>query len=411
MTGPKGALAHRLVTEVFPDFPDMRFVVVGEPVGETLRSAAKPNVSFRGWIYDLPGFFAGVDLVIGSGRVALEAMQSGVPVLAVGEARHIGFIDSETFEEARRTNFGDCDLNAGPDIGAVVRDLARFAAGFRPNTAHYPDWLRGYSWDRVAPNVEKLYREALLERRLTGIRGVPILCYHRVVARVPEGSRANIHVTRETLASHLEMLNRRGRQSITFSDLLGDKPLPRRPVILTFDDGYRDNHQHLLPLLDTYGHRAVVFALGNRKLRENTWDIAEGEPRVALMSDAELRACCASGLVEIGAHGLNHRRLPGLPGPDVDEEIRGSKAALEDLLAVPVCAFAYPYGEWSKRESECVASAGFSFGIATDRGKPLDVDRFAAGRRLIFPTTDRFGFWKKTSKWYPRYRHIVGRTA
>lgn len=411
MTGPKGSLARRLVAEVFPKFSDMHFVVVGGPVDERMCSMASPNISFTGWISNVPEFLAGVDLVIGSGRVALEAMQAGVPVLAVGEARHIGFIDSGTFEEARRTNFGDCDLSAGPDVEAVGRDLARFATGFRPNTASYVKWLREYSWDRVAPDVERVYREALLERRLAALRGIPILCYHRVVARPPEGSRARIYVTREVLASHLEMLNRRGRQSITFSDLLSDKPLPRRPVMLTFDDGYRDNYQHLLPLLETYGHRAVIFALGNRELRENAWDIAKGEPRVPLMSDTELRACCTSGLVEIGSHGLNHRRLPGLSDADLEDEVRGSKAALEKLLEVPVYAFAYPYGEWSKRESECVANAGFGFGIATDRGKPLDVDRFAAGRRLIFPTTDRFGFWKKTSKWYTHYRHVMGRAA
>lgn len=411
LTGPKGALARRLVAEVFPQFPGLRFVVVGGPLDGRLRAGAAPNVSFTGWVRDLAAVVRGADLVIGSGRVALEAMRAAVPVLAVGEARHVGFVGTDTFVEARRTNFGDCDRRPGPDVAAVARDLVRFAAGFRPDVSAYPELLREYSWERVARGIEGVYGEALLERRIAALRGIPILCYHRVVEAAPSGSRANIYVTRDALAAQLDGLARRGFTTITFADLLAEAPLPKRPVILTFDDGYRDNYEHLLPLLESRRARAVVFALGNRTLRVNAWDTPHGEPEAPLMSDAELRSCCASGLVEIGAHGLNHRPLPSLPEADLDEELEGSKAALEDLLGVAVRAFAYPYGAWGERERERVGCAGFSFGIATDRGRSLAEDRFAAARRLIFPGTDGFGFWKKTSSWYPYYRRALGRTG
>ncbi len=411
LTGPKGALARRLIREVFPGFTGIRFVIVGGPLDDELPGTAAGNISFTGWISDIARFITGLDLVIGSGRVALEAMRAGVPVLAVGEARHIGFIDPETFPAARHTNFGDCDASTAPDVRAVASDLARFAAGFRPDTSRYGELLREYSWDRVAPDVQDVYREAVLERRLAAIHGVPILCYHRVVPEPPKGTRVNIYVTRETLETQLKTLARRGFTTMMFSDLLDAAPLPDRPVILTFDDGYRDNHEHLLPLLDAYRARAVIFALGNRRLLTNAWDRSAGEPEAPLMSNAELRSCAASGLVEIGAHGLNHRLLPNLSDADLDEELEGGKAALEDIIGKPVRAFAYPYGAWGERERKRVEATGFSFGVATDRGMPLAVDRFAAARRLIFPNTDRFGFWKKTSKWYPRYRRVLGRPA
>lgn len=410
LTGPKGTLARRLLRDVFPRFPAVQFVVFGGPVDQSIRDLAGPNVKLTGWVTDLADRLRGMDLVIGSGRVALEAMQSGVPVLAVGEARHVGFIAPDTFPEARRTNFGDCEHGAAPDIDAVTTDIARFVAGFRPETKSYSTLLTEYEADTVAGAVENVYQEARLERCLSG-RSIPVLCYHRVVATPPTGSRANIYVTRDVFERQLGQLARRGFTTITFSDLLDSGKLPKRPIILTFDDGYRDNHEHLLPLLEAHAQRAVIFALGDRRIRSNVWDSAAGEPEAALMSDAELRACHASGLLEIGAHGLTHRPLPELSDKALDEELHGSKAALENVLGTPVRAFAYPFGAWGERERRAVKRAGYGFGIATDKGRPLAVDRYAIARRLIFPSTNGFGFWKKSSSWYPGYRRLLGRPA
>ncbi|MGH8226147.1 MAG: polysaccharide deacetylase family protein [Gammaproteobacteria bacterium] len=258
--------------------------------------------------------------------------------------------------------------------------------------------------------MPQAHDEVLLKARL-GRRALPILCYHRVVPEALPGATINIHVTRGALARQLAQLHRRRMTPITFADLLGDKPLPRRPVILTFDDGYRDNHNHLLPLLEEYDARAVIFALGDRGIRSNVWDSEYGEPPVPLMSDAELRACHASGRVEIGSHGLTHRKLPELSTEDLEHELAASKSALENLIGAAVHAFAYPYGEWGPRERAAVARAGYVFGIATDRGAPLTHNRYAVARRIMFPNTTAFGFYKKTSGWYPHYRRLLGRSA
>lgn len=237
-----------------------------------------------------------------------------------------------------------------------------------------------------------------------------ILCYHRVLPGAPPDTALKIHVTRDALAAQLTQLRRRGITTVTFGDLLSGASLPDRPVILTFDDGYRDNHDILLPLLEEYDARAVVFALGDRSLRTNAWDRAQGEPEAPLMTDAELRACHASARIEIGSHGLRHRRLAELSDAELEHELSASKSALERVTGAPVRAFAYPYGEWSEREREAVERAGYAFGLATDRGIPLARDRFAASRRIVFPDTGPFGFFKKTSAWYPRYRRLLGRT-
>lgn len=238
---------------------------------------------------------------------------------------------------------------------------------------------------------------------------LPVLCYHRVVPAAPAGPGPAIHVTRETLARHLTQLRRRRMNTITFSDLLRPAPLPPRPVILTFDDGYRDNHDCLLPLLERFDARAVIFALGDRDLRSNAWDRHLGGADVPLMTDAELRACHASGRIEIGSHGLTHVRLSKLGDEALARELAESRSALEAVIGAPVRSFAYPYGEWGERERAAVERAGYAFGIATARGDSLDRDRYAIARRVVFPGTTAFGFYKKSSRWYPRYRRLLGR--
>lgn len=410
LTGPKGALARRLLREVFPRFPRVQFALVGGPVTDDVLRLAGHNVECLGWVANLEKLLESVDLVIGSGRVALEAMHAGVPVLAAGEARYLGFVTVESFPEARRTNFGDCDHGTRHDLGALAGDIGRFLAGYRPPLEHYPGLLGEYAGDRVAAAVNDVYADARIARRLAR-RSVPILCYHRVVTAPPKDSRVNIYITKDALASHLRQLHRRRMTPITFSDLLSAERLPERPVILSFDDGYRDNYEYLLPLLHDFAARAVIFVLGDRTLTSNRWDAAAGEPEAALMTDSELRRCHASGLVEIGAHGFSHRRLPELPDRELDREFAGSKQVLETIIEAPVRSFAYPYGAFGARERRRVAAAGFSFGVATDRGVPLERDRYAIARRLIFPATGNFGFYKKSSTWYSRYRHLCGRTA
>lgn len=409
LTGPKGALARRLSTKVFGHFPQTHFLVVGGPLTDELKKGAAGNVTFTGWRSGLEGTFAEADLVIGSGRVALEALKAGVPVYAVGEACRAGFVETATFDIAARSNFGDCGAGERVDTALVIRDLTQFHKGMRPATEGIAQRLRDYEGNRVAAAVEQSYIDALVERRLKG-RELPILCYHRVVPEPPPKPGPHIHVTTAVMDAHLRQLRQRGMQPITFTDLVGDRPLPRRPVILTFDDGYRDNYQHLLPLLERHKARAVIFALGERTLQSNAWDAAAGNAEHALMSDEELRACHASGRVEIGSHGLSHAHLPDLNEQSLARDVQESKARLEALIGTPIISFAYPYGEYGTRERDAVESAGYTFGVATDRGEKIDRDRYAIARRIVFPSTRGFGFYKKSSRWYPTYRRMLGRS-
>src|SRR2546426_6912563 len=106
---------------------------------------------------------------------------------------------------------------------------------------------------------------------------LPVLLYHKI-DRIPPGARyPRSYVTPERFEAQLAFLRRRGYESISFADYLsyrrGAGRLPRRPVIVTFDDGYRSNRDVALPLLQQYGFRATIFLVAERIGGANT-----GEP-------------------------------------------------------------------------------------------------------------------------------------
>ena len=95
-----------------------------------------------------------------------------------------------------------------------------------------------------------------------------------------------------------------------------------------------------------------------------------------------MRALHAAG-IEIGSHGATHRALPSVSDTELDDEVRGSKAALEDVTGAPVVSFCYPYGAFDDRSVEAVRKAGYRAatvirgGISPDLSDPLRLKRVA----------------------------------
>jgi peptidoglycan/xylan/chitin deacetylase (PgdA/CDA1 family) len=165
-------------------------------------------------------------------------------------------------------------------------------------------------------------------------------------------------------------------------------PLPRRPVVLTFDDGTQDFHDHALPILRALGYPATVFPVTGLLGRQA--DFVTYRPVPRLMSAATLRAVHDAG-VRVGSHTVSHPRLTQL-GPDaVTRELADSKAVLEDLLGAPVDHFCYPKGDYDERVRDQVRDAGYRSALTTVRGaantaaNPFEIPRKAVsfGDNLI----------------------------
>jgi peptidoglycan/xylan/chitin deacetylase (PgdA/CDA1 family) len=419
LSGPKNDIILKIIRDVAPavrmKIPRVRFQVLGGPVEETHLELQNrfPFVRFEGHVPDLKPYFRKASVVIGSGRVALEAMALGKPVIAVGERLYVGPLNQENTEVAKASNFGDCWERETFNWLRMVEDLLALLKNrsLRKRTGQTGFQLvrSEYSLNRVFPQVEALYRDVLLKRNVESFHELPVLMYHRVVETPPPGTKFDLHITREDLEKQLRFLKAKGFEAVTFNDLL-ERRMPKKPVILTFDDGYEDNYRNLLPLLQKYAMRAVMFVLGDRKHRDNYWDVPLGEPRAALLKPAQIKEMAGSGWVEIGSHAMHHTPLTELNARRAEKEAADSRKALEDFLQKPVVSFAYPYGAVNEEIKKITAQAGYTFGISVKTGPTRFGEDLMEIRRIhMFPKTSGFEFWKKTSGFYLRYRKLLGK--
>ena len=151
----------------------------------------------------------------------------------------------------------------------------------------------------------------------------------------------------------MQWLYDHGYKTITISKLaeiinFGGE-LPRRAVILTFDDGYVDVFKNAYPILQEYGYVATFFIIGD------TID------RLANLNTRQLKKLITSGW-EIGSHSLKHADLNNV-GVDLEIEIVGSKQLLEEKLEVPIYSFAYPYGKANPSVIEFTRNSGYTSAV------------------------------------------------
>jgi peptidoglycan/xylan/chitin deacetylase (PgdA/CDA1 family) len=198
---------------------------------------------------------------------------------------------------------------------------------------------------------------------------VPILIYHHVSPQLPSDGKELDTVTSEAFAGQLQWLAGTGRVPIGLVELFNafyyDLPLPPKPVIIVFDDGYADTYDQAFPLLRDRGVRATVAAITGAMDRPGylTWDQA--------------REMSAAG-IEFVSHTVNHGNLAAASRDEVRSELVDSRRALEENLDLPVQYFVYPYGEpfisGSPEPREMVLSilreSGYVGALTTSSGAP-----------------------------------------
>lgn len=180
----------------------------------------------------------------------------------------------------------------------------------------------------------------------------PILVYHHIRPDIPAGVSNGLVVTPTVFEEQLKWLRDSGWQTVTFSDYIdamdGLIQLPDKAVVITFDDGNRNQYEHALPLLKRYQTKATFFIYPNAIGRRDDF-----------MNWTMVKELVAAGM-EIGSHSRTHPRLYKMTDYlDIEREVLGSKQWLERELAVPVKAFAYPFGVAGIADQSAVQLAGY----------------------------------------------------
>lgn len=248
----------------------------------------------------------------------------------------------------------------------------------------------------ACPNRGAIPRTVAPADRVT----LPILMYHHVT-HLPANASAlwrNLTVTPEALEAQVKYLADHGYHTIYFSDLVAyfgaGTPLPDRPIILTFDDGWIDDYTVVYPILQKHCMVGTFFPPVNWVNNGNGKQVISW-PMIEEMSRGEM---------EFGSHTLNHHLLNNQNEKQIMEQLVGSKAELEKHTIRPVVALAYPGGGYNALVVALAAKAGYGAAVGVTANPDQSRSDLFILRRITVPYSDDLKMFEQriTSKNPPR---------
>ena len=210
-------------------------------------------------------------------------------------------------------------------------------------------------------------------------KGIPVLNYHGV----EDGGNSPLHLSRKEFEEQMEYLYRKGYHTISPDQLIDHlqqgSPLPDKPILITFDDGYQNIYTNVFPIMRKYGFTGTVFLITDEvgvNKRYLTWEQAEAMRKPG--------GSIEGGFI-FGSHTLSHVPLDTLSPEEAFFQLEKSKEGMQWKLDVPVKYFAYPTGTYSEVTQQMVAKAGYkgAFSIQFGRVGP-DSNVYALERIPIF---------------------------
>lgn len=217
--------------------------------------------------------------------------------------------------------------------------------------------------------------------------GVLILEYHKV----NDWSEDSYTVKPEDFAAQMDELRAQGYETISILDFLrakkGKQTLPEKAVIVTLDDGYKDNYTDMLPIMESRGMKATVFMVTNDIGLPGylTWD---------MLRDMQNRG------IEIGSHTANHLPLTEMSPADAREEVQLSKTLMEWNGIKTIFGLSYPNGKYKDfmpqmlKESEYLAAVTGDAGLNTFETNPYLLHRINIPRPHFGIEEFRLRIWK-----------------
>lgn len=216
----------------------------------------------------------------------------------------------------------------------------------------------------------------------------PILMYHaldkELVGKYASVSPANF-------SRQMAFIENGGYRVISLKDLClmikEGRKIPRNTVVITFDDGYKDNLEGV-KVLKEHGFPATIFIVGDNI----------GKQRY--LNEEEIRWILDNTEVSVGSHTMTHPYLPDSEGKDLSMEIRGSKEFLREKFGREVDTIAYPTGGFDRRVLEKVEDSGYLCACSTNHGYSRKTDLFSLRRVKIKDSDLGLRLWIKLSGFY-----------
>jgi peptidoglycan/xylan/chitin deacetylase (PgdA/CDA1 family) len=219
---------------------------------------------------------------------------------------------------------------------------------------------------------------------------IPMLTYHAVAAAPPGAAFPLLWVPRGEFAAEMRYLANHGYHVISLEDAYDywhGGPLPRRPIIVSFDDGYRTQYRNAMPILAHHGWAGVLNLVVHH--------VRSGE-----LGRRHVRAMIARDW-EIDSHTLTHANLTALGTDALRAEVGRSRIWLRHSFHVPVSFFCYPYGSFDAAVISAVRRAGYQLASTTIPGYAGFSEPFTLRRIQIVPGDGAAGLAAKLAQLRP----------
>lgn len=224
---------------------------------------------------------------------------------------------------------------------------------------------------------------------------IPVLMYHSI-PNVADGNM--MEVPKDKFEMEMKYLKDNGYHTLSadeFYDFIAkDKPVPKKSVLLTFDDGYENQYKNAYPILKKYGFHALMFIITNYLDKGTLY-----------MKSSDLKTMSANGIA-IECHTTNHAKLDKLSYEAQLENLNEAKNKLEGICGKAVRFIAYPYGYFNDDTIKAAKNSGYIMAFTTS-GKWANTDKgvYAMNRIYIFPQYDLNNFKDRVTN--PNYTQIV----
>ncbi len=214
---------------------------------------------------------------------------------------------------------------------------------------------------------------------------IPILMYH--VIEDYSGTYEELYVPPLIFRQQLAYLKENGYHTVTCAEVLQHwseaMPLPDKPIVLSFDDGYRSMYTEALPLLKEYGFRGTFFLhLANINTEKG-------------LTEEMIQEMITAGM-EIGSHTVSHPDLTKLTASKLKQELEESKRVLSEITGTSVHTLAYPSGRFNKRVMSAARETGYLAAVTTQYGPATSQQNIYSLKRIRINKSDGVnGFIKK----------------
>jgi len=210
-------------------------------------------------------------------------------------------------------------------------------------------------------NLNNMKNNNIKEREFKGDlkyndKSIPVLMYHSI-----DYEKGNeLRVPKEAFREQMSYLKQKGYTTLTLEELydffINNKPVPEKSIVITFDDGYKDNFENAYPILKEFGLNATIFVITSTVDTDKNY-----------LTSKQVKELEANG-IDIESHTINHEQLDKLTYSQQITTFKNSKEYVEKVLGKTKKYVAYPFGKWNNDTIKAVKDAGYSMAFTTVSG-------------------------------------------